>query len=113
MITDHSGVNKSATDLVQKLHVTPESNATSVSLQNGGDDNLAALKKLNGDAFDKAYVDHEVVYHEAVLQAVDETLIPSAQNAELKGLLIKVRPAIAAHLDHAKHIQAELSKAGA
>ena len=110
MITDHSGVNKSATDLVQKLHVTPESNATSESLQNGGDDNLAALKKLKGDAFDKAYVDHEVAYHEAVLQAVDETLIPSAQNAELKGLLIKVRPAIAAHLNHAKHIQAELSK---
>jgi putative membrane protein len=113
MITDHSGVNKSATDLVQKLHITPESNATSESLQNGGDDNLAALKKLKGDAFDKAYVDHEVAYHEAVLQAVDETLIPSAQNAELKGLLIKVRPAIAAHLDHAKHIQTELSKAGA
>ena len=44
---------------------------------------------------------------------MDETLIPSAQNAELKGLLIKVRPAIAAHLDHAKHIQTELSKAGA
>jgi putative membrane protein len=113
MITDHSGVNKSATDLVQKLHVTLESNATSESLQRGGDDNLAALKELKGRAFDKGYVDHEVAYHEAVLQAVDETLIPSAQNAELKGLLIKVRPAIAAHLDHAKHIQAELSKAGA
>ena len=113
MITDHSGVNKSATDLVQKLHVTPESNATSESLQNGGDDNLAALKKLKGHAFDQAYVDHEVAYHEAVLQAVDKTLIPSAQNAELEALLIKVRPAIAAHLDHAKHIQAELSKAGA
>src|ERR1039457_5353031 len=39
MIADHSGVNKSATELVQKLHVTPESNATSQSLQKGGDDN--------------------------------------------------------------------------
>jgi putative membrane protein len=110
MITDHSAVNKSAVDLVTKLHVTPEPNPTSQSLQKGGDDNVAALKKLNGGAFDKAYVDHEVAYHQAVLDAVDGTLIPSAQNAELKALLVKVRPAFVAHLDHAKHLQSELAK---
>lgn len=110
MITDHSGVNKSAVELVTKLHVTPEPNPTSQSLQKGGDDNLAALKKLHGSAFDKAYVGHEVVYHQAVLDAVDNTLIPSAQNAELKALLVKVRPAFVAHLDHAKKLQSELGK---
>ena len=110
MITDHSGVNKSATELVQKLHVTPQTNPTSESLQQGGDQNLASLKKLGGAAFDKAYVDHEVAYHEAVLQAVDKTLIPSAQNEELKALLVKVRPAFVAHLDHAKRLQAQLGK---
>jgi putative membrane protein len=110
MITDHTGVNKAASELVQKLHVTPESNPTSQSLQKGGDDNLAALKKLSGSAFDRAYVDHEVVYHQAVIDAVDTTLIPSAQNAELKALLVKVRPAFVAHLDHAKHLQSELGK---
>ena len=112
MITDHSGVNKSAQELVQKLHVTPEPNPTSESLQKGGDQNRATLKGLSGSAFDKAYVDHEVAYHEAVLQAMDKTLIPSAQNAELKALLVKVRPAFVAHLDHAKQIQAQL-KSGA
>ena len=113
MITDHSGVNKAATELVQKLHVTPQSNPTSESLQKGGDQNLASLKKLSGAAFDKAYIDHEVAYHEAVLQAMDKTLIPSAQNAELKALLAKVRPAFVAHLDHAKQLQTQLSKSGA
>jgi putative membrane protein len=113
MITDHSGVNKSATELVQKLHVTPESNPTSESLQKGGDDNLAALKRLSGAAFDRAYVDHEVAYHQAVLDAVDGILIPNAQNAELKALLVKVRPAFAAHLEHAKSLQSRLSKGGA
>jgi len=110
MITDHSGVNKSATELVQKLHVTPESSPTSQSLQKGGDDNLAALKKLSGTEFDRAYVDHEVVYHQAVLDAVDSTLIPNAQNAELKALLVKVRPAFVAHLEHAKRLQSALGK---
>ena len=113
MITDHSGVNKSATELVTKLHVTPESNPTSQSLQQGGDQNLANLKTLSGSAFDRAYVDHEVAYHEAVIKAVDSTLIPSAQNAELKALLVKVRPAFVAHLEHAKQLQASLGTSGA
>ena len=112
MITDHTGVNKAATDLVTKLNVTPEANMTSLSLQKGGDENLAKLKKLQGHAFDKAYIDHEVAYHESVLQAVDKTLIPNAKNAELKALLVKVRPAFVAHLEHAKKIQAELGKSG-
>jgi len=110
MITDHTSVNKSATELVHKLHVTPESNSTSESLQQGGDQNLAQLKKLSGAAFDKAYIDHEVTYHEAVLDALDKTLIPSAHNAELKALLVKVRPAFVAHLEHAKKLQTSLSK---
>jgi putative membrane protein len=113
MITDHSAVNKSATELVQKLHLTPEPNATSASLKQAGDENLAKLKTLSGAAFDKAYIDHEVAYHEAVLSALDKTLIPSAQNAELKALLVKVRPAFVAHLDMAKQLQAQLAKSGA
>ena len=113
MITDHSAVNKAAAELVERLHVTPEPSPTSESLQKGGDENLAKLKTLSGAAFDKAYIDHEVAYHEAVISALDKTLIPSAQNAELKALLVKVRPAFVAHLDMAKQIQSELSKSGA
>jgi putative membrane protein len=108
MVTDHTGVNQAATELVQKLHVTPEDNPTAKSLQQGGDANVAHLKTLSGAAFDRAYVDHEVVYHQAVLDALDSTLIPNAQNAELKALLVKVRPAFVAHLEHAKQIQAQL-----
>ena len=110
MITDHTGVNKSAVDLVTKLKVTPEDNPTSQSLKKGGDENVANLKTLKGAAFDKAYIDHEVAYHQQVIDAVDKTLIPGATNAELKALLVKVRPAFVAHLEHAKHIQSSLGK---
>jgi putative membrane protein len=112
MVTDHSGVNKQAVALVTKLKVKPEDNATSKSLKAGGEENLANLKKLSGAAFDKAYIDHEVAHHEQVLEAIDKTLIPSAQNAELKNLLVSVRPAFVAHLDHAKMLQASLGKKG-
>jgi putative membrane protein len=110
MITDHTGVNKAATELVHKLGVKPEPNATSANLKQGGDANVANLKKLTGAAFDKAYVDHEVEYHQAVIDALDKTLVPSATNEELKALLIKVRPAFVAHLEHAKHLQASLAR---
>ncbi|MEP6592844.1 MAG: DUF4142 domain-containing protein [Acidobacteriota bacterium] len=110
MVTDHTAVNKQATVLVTKLKVTPEDNATSKSLKAGGDKNLATLKSLKGAAFDKAYIDNEVTYHQAVIDAIDKTLIPSAQNAELKALLVKVRPAFVAHLEHAKMIQSSIGK---
>ena len=110
MVAAHTGVNKSATELVTKLKVKPEENATSKALQAGGDKNLANLKSLKGGAFDKAYIDNEVAYHQQVLDAVDKTLIPSASNAELKALLVKVRPAFVAHLEHAKQLQSSLSK---
>ncbi len=112
MITDHTSVNKSAVDLVTKLKVTPEDNATAQSLKKGGEDNLANLGKQSGPAFDRAYVDHEVAYHQAVIDALDKTLIPNAKNDELKALLVKVRPAFIAHLEHAKRLQADLGKSG-
>ena len=110
MVADHTGVNKQATALVTRLKVTPEDNATSQSLKAGGDKNIANLKSLKGAAFDKAYIDNEVTYHQAVIDAIDKTLVPSAQNAELKALLVKVRPAFVAHLEHAKMIQSSLGK---
>ena len=110
MVTDHTGVNKSATDLAARLKVTPQDNPTSQSLKSEGDKNIATLKTLKGDAFDKAYVDHEVAYHQQVIDALDKTLIPGATNAELKALLVKVRPAFVTHLEHAKSLQSSLSK---
>src|SRR6476469_10020547 len=110
MVTDHTGVNKQATDLVTKLGVTPQDNPTAQSLKSGGAENVKNLSGLKGAAFDRAYVDHEVAYHQQVLDALDTTLIPSAQNADLKALLVKVRPAFVAHLEHAKHLQASLGK---
>lgn len=108
MITDHGGVNQAASDLVGRLGVTPEPNATSQKLTADGEANRTALRGQSGAAFDRAYVANEVAYHQAVLDAIDQTLIPSAQNAELKALLQRTRPAFAAHLDHARQLQTSL-----
>lgn len=111
MVTDHTGVNRSAGALLEKLGVKPEGNPTADSLKAGGDANLAKLRTLQGAEFDRAYVAHEVTYHQNVIEALDKTLIPGTKNAEFKALLQKVRPAFDAHLEHAQHLKAELGKA--
>ena len=108
MVTDHTNFKKLAADLAARLRLTPEDNATSRSLKEGGDKHRSRLMELRGAAFDKAYVAQEVAYHQQVLDALDTILIPGATNAELKALLVKVRPAIAAHLAHARQLQAAL-----
>ena len=112
MVTDHTSVNKAATALVKRLKVTPENNDTSKSLKKGGQQNIAHLKTLKGAAFDHAYVANEVSYHQTVIDALDNTLLPNAQNAELKALLEKSRPAFVAHLEHAKKLEVMLNKSG-
>src|SRR5207302_11050860 len=67
MITDHTAVNKQAGALAKNLGVKPEDNDTSKALKKGAEENLANLKNLKGAQFDKAYVEHEVAYHQQVL----------------------------------------------
>jgi putative membrane protein len=110
MVRDHTAVNAKATALAKKLNVTPEESATSKSLKADGDSMLAKLKGLSGAAFDKAYVDNEVAYHEKVIDAVTKTLIPNTKNVELKALLESAGPIFTSHLEHAKHLQASLAK---
>jgi putative membrane protein len=109
MVTDHTAVNKAAVDLVTKLKVTPEETDASKGLVAGGADTRAKLEKLEGAEFDKAYVDNEVAYHKAVIDTLDQKLIPSASNAELKSTLVSVKPAFDEHLKHAEMLQSQLA----
>ncbi len=108
MVTDHSRLNKQASALAKKIHLTPESSDLSESLKKDGETNMDKLEKLTGKAFDTAYVDNEVTMHQTVLDTLDKTLIPEAKNPELKRMLLKVRPIIEEHLQHAKRLQAML-----
>lgn len=110
MITDHTAVNERAAELAQRLGVTPEDNPVSRSLRESADAARENLSGLRGEEFDRAYLAREVEYHQAVLGALDDVLIPGAANADLRALLQEVRPAIAAHLEHARMLR---SSAGA
>ena len=93
---------------MKKLKVTPEDNPTSQSLKKDADDKMAQYAKLNGAAFDKAYADNEVAYHKTVNGALESTLIPSAQNPELKSLLETGLKIFQGHQQHAEQLAGSL-----
>ncbi|MBL9068480.1 MAG: DUF4142 domain-containing protein [Sphingopyxis sp.] len=108
MVRDHAAVNDKALALVTKLGVTPEANATSTALSAQAAQKHAELDKLDGAAFDRAYVANEVAYHNTVNGALRGLLIPSANNGELKSLLETGLVLFSEHQKHAEHLAASV-----
>jgi putative membrane protein len=110
MATDHQSVIDQAVALVKKLGVTPKDNDVSKKLNSDAETTKKMLNGKTGAGFDKAYIDNEVSYHKAVIETVQNVLIPQSQNAELKALLEKVLPILKTHLEHAEMVQKTVSK---
>jgi putative membrane protein len=108
MVRDHTAVNEKALALVKKLNVKPEDNDTSRSLLQQADQEHKKLAGLSGAAFDKAYAQNEVAYHKTVNGALQSTLIPSAQNTELKSLLQTGLQIFEGHQQHAEQLASAL-----
>ncbi|RAN83035.1 hypothetical protein B5P43_03010 [Bacillus sp. SRB_336] len=108
MARDHAAVNDQALALVKKLGVTPQDNPTSQSLSNAAAAEQKKLAALDGAAYDKAYAANEVAFHKTVNDALSGTLIPSAQNAELKSLLQTGLKLFQSHQMHAEHLAQSL-----
>jgi putative membrane protein len=90
--------------------VTPQDNPSAQGIKSNETKNVNRLQQLKGAAFDTAYINHEVAYHERFIGLLDKTLIPSAQNQALKTLLVQARPMFEAHLALGKQIQASLEQ---
>lgn len=98
---DHAVVRSQGSALVKKLGVSamlPEGSAMVAGLAK---DHVDAMQKLRaterGPGFDRAFLEHEVAYHQAVIDAVTSTLLPAIQNAELRTLVTTVAPNFQAH----------------
>lgn len=100
---DHKMVRQQGRDLAKKLgvHPTPPKDFAMAK------DHAAAVQTLqakSGKAFDRAFLEHEVAFHKAVLDAVKTSLLPALQNAEARELVTKVAPAFQAHMLAAQNL---------
>ncbi|HEU5219417.1 MAG TPA: DUF4142 domain-containing protein [Gemmatimonadales bacterium] len=107
LVRDHKAVLQQARDLAGKLGVTPTPPAVNPFAAQHAKA-LADLNAAKGTAFDQAFLDHEIAFHQAVIDAVTRTILPAIQNAELKAFVEKVAPAFQAHLDMLKAAKTQL-----
>jgi putative membrane protein len=106
---DHKSVRQQGRDLVKKLGVTPTP-PKDFALATDHEQAMKTLQSTSGKAFDRAYLEHEVAYHKAVIDAMNTTLLPATQNAELKALEVKVGPAFQAHMLAAQRLLDSMGK---
>ena len=105
---DHTVVRQQGRDLAKKLGVRPTP-PKDFAMAKDHDAAMKKLESLKGKEFDKAFLQHEVGFHKAVIDAVSTTLLPALQNAEVKDLVTKVAPAFKAHEDAAQNILNKIS----
>ncbi len=109
MIKDHRAAEKEAKDVLAKTSLAPEEGDAARQLAEGAKTTMDQLKSLDGGDFDRSYVDSQVTMHQQVIDSLDQLLLPNVQNADLKLFIEGVRPKLAAHLEHAKTLQAKLA----
>lgn len=109
MAHDHEAVRQLGRDLAKKLGVTPTPPADDASAKAHAQA-MATLRAKHGADFDRAYMQHEIAFHQAVIDAIQTTLLPAIQNEELKALVVKVAPAFQAHMLAGQRLEKELGE---
>ena len=104
---DHRSVRAQGRNLAKSLHVTPTP-PKDFALAKEHVATIRSLNRVRGKEFDRAFLRHEIDFHNEVIDAVTKTLLPATQNAQLKDLETKVAPAFVAHRDRAQTLLSEL-----
>ncbi|KAA2240906.1 DUF4142 domain-containing protein [Chitinophaga agrisoli] len=104
MIRDHSKANDELKGLAAAKTITlPD------SVGDEHQHHIDELKKKNGTAFDKAYIDMMVDDHNEDIDMFDKAS-NNLKDPDLKGFAAKTLPVLHTHLDEAKNIQQEMRK---
>ena len=110
LVTAHRQVRQQGRDLAARLGVTPTPPRDDTAARDHAAA-MARLRALEGDAFDRAFLRHEIAFHQAVLDAAQGTLLPAIENAELRAFVVKVAPAFEGHLIGARSLERRLAGA--
>ncbi|HEY8042388.1 MAG TPA: DUF4142 domain-containing protein [Polyangiaceae bacterium] len=110
MVKDHTEADAKAMSVEKMVSLTPAPSPTSTALESDALTATRVLRSQTGAEFDRGYVDTQVKEHQAVLDTLDQKLIPAARNPEVKAYLAEVRSKVAMHLQHAQELQSALQK---
>lgn len=111
MHTEHSANLEQVRALEASSGVAASMGADATAMRTQKETERNEMAKLDGNEFERAYVDAMVRDHDAVLMMLDQKLIPAAQNAAVKQHLQMTRDAVAKHLEQARELQGTLGGA--
>jgi putative membrane protein len=103
LVRDHQNVRAQGRELAKSLNVTPTP-PRDFALAKAHITAMRSLRADKGKTFDRAFLRHEVDFHNAVIDAITKTLLPAIQNTQVKDLVTKVAPAFVAHRDRAQSL---------
>jgi putative membrane protein len=104
---DHVAVQQMGRDLASKLGVIPTPPDGDTSIMDSARA-VTMLQSKRGAEFDRAYLQHEVAFHQAVVDAIRGTLLPAASNPELRALMTTVLAGFEHHLAATKTAAAKM-----
>lgn len=110
MVTEHTAQNNKAESELARVDIA--SSDTDLSRQLDAESGAATdlLRSLSGAAFDRAYMDRQVMAHQALISMIDSKLMPHARKKQVKDQLTDLRKLADTHLTRAKQIQGSLPR---
>ena len=106
MITDHTNANQ----MLASAGFGMARNAMTDVLNAQVNRTMTMLRGKTGSDFDRAYIASQIDMHQTALESMRTTLIPSAQNRDLRQTLTNMRSSVQMHLDQARSIQGAIGK---
>jgi putative membrane protein len=108
MINDHMGADARCIILAKKDGLDLAPSPVSTSLRSDAQTATSSLETKRGPDFDRTYVDAQVKEHQALLDVIDEKLVPAAKSPHVQAYLAELRPKMAMLLQHAKELQSAM-----
>lgn len=105
MIDQHGSNLTQILEMANKMHAIPLMGGEAKTLTLDGKKAMVKLGGLEGNQFDKAYVNAMVKGHQAALNLIDHQLMKTAKSQKIKQFLTDTRAVVAEHLEHAKKLQ--------
>jgi putative membrane protein len=106
MLVEHNAGNERLRALALSLNMDPADSSMRRQLAGDMHDDMDRLWAVDRTNFDRLYLQNQVEMHTAVLNLLDQQLIPAAQSAALKADLTATRATVAIHLMDAQTLRA-------
>lgn len=107
MITDHTAVNQQIQTIASQTGVQPQETTTTRQLRQNVMETAEALRTMEGQQFDEAYMENQVATHRWLLDTLDRSLIPASEG-DVRAALEDYRRTVADHLQQAQRVQGML-----